>query len=133
MPTLVISLVTGSVLAQVLMRSFEEVMRQPYIVPARAKGLSRGAYSSTRSAQRRATAMTILGVIAGHRHLLGGGGDRVQQARRRSLTQQAFSNRTSRSCGHRHARRDPLRRDQSDRGPALPGLDPRISHYAKAA
>jgi peptide/nickel transport system permease protein len=66
MPTIVIALVTGSVLAQVLMRSFEEVMRQPYIITARAKGLSRGAVQLKHGLRNAALpAMTILGVIAG--------------------------------------------------------------------
>lgn len=66
MPAITISLITGSVLAQVLMRSFEEVMRQPYIITARAKGLSRGAVQLKHGLRNAALpAMTILGVIAG--------------------------------------------------------------------
>lgn len=66
MPAITIALVTGSVLAQVLMRSFEEVMRQPYIMTARAKGLSRGAVQLKHGLRNAALpAMTILGVIAG--------------------------------------------------------------------
>jgi peptide/nickel transport system permease protein len=66
MPAITIALVTGSVLAQVLMRSFEEVMRQPYIITARAKGLSRGAVQLKHGLRNAALpAMTILGVIAG--------------------------------------------------------------------
>ena len=66
MPTITIALVTGSVLAQVLMRSFDEVMRQPYIMTARAKGLSRAAVQLKHGLRNAALpAMTILGVIAG--------------------------------------------------------------------
>ncbi len=66
MPVITISLVTGSVLAQVLMRSFDEVMRQPYIVTARAKGLSRGAVQLRHGLRNAALpALTVLGVIAG--------------------------------------------------------------------
>jgi peptide/nickel transport system permease protein len=66
MPAITISLVTGSVLAQVLMRSFDEVMRQPYIATARAKGLSRGAVQLKHGLRNAALpALTILGVIAG--------------------------------------------------------------------
>lgn len=66
MPTVTISLVTGSVLAQVLMRSFDEVMRQPYIATARAKGLSRGAVQLKHGLRNAALpALTILGVIVG--------------------------------------------------------------------
>jgi peptide/nickel transport system permease protein len=66
MPSVTISLITGSVLAQVLMRSFEEVMRQPYIMTARAKGLSRGAVQLKHGLRNAALpALTILGVIVG--------------------------------------------------------------------
>jgi peptide/nickel transport system permease protein len=66
MPTVTIALVTGSVLAQVLIRSFDEVMRQPYITTARAKGLSRGAVQLRHGLRNAALpAMTILGVIVG--------------------------------------------------------------------
>lgn len=66
LPAVTISLLTSSVLAQVLMRSFEETLRQPYIVTARAKGLSRAAVQ-WRHAFRNAAlpAMTILGVLVG--------------------------------------------------------------------
>jgi peptide/nickel transport system permease protein len=66
LPAITISLVTGSVIAQVLMRSFDEVMRQPYIITARAKGLSRGAVQLKHGLRNAALpALTILGVIAG--------------------------------------------------------------------
>ena len=66
MPVVTISVLTSSVLAQVLIKSFDETLRQPYIVTARAKGLSRSAVH-LRHAFRNAAlpAMTILGVIVG--------------------------------------------------------------------
>ncbi len=66
MPVITISLLTSSILAQVLIKSFDETLRQSYIVTARAKGLSRSA-THLRHAFRNAAlpAMTILGVIVG--------------------------------------------------------------------
>ncbi|BCY11826.1 ABC transporter permease [Actinoplanes sp. L3-i22] len=66
MPVLTISVVTSSVLAQVLIKSFDETLTQAYITTARAKGLSRTAVH-LRHAFRNAAlpAMTILGVIVG--------------------------------------------------------------------
>lgn len=66
MPVVTISVLTSSVLAQVLIKSFDETLSQPYIVTARAKGLSRSAVH-LRHAFRNAAlpAMTILGVIVG--------------------------------------------------------------------
>lgn len=66
MPSITISLITGAVFAQVLMRSFDEVMRQPYVATARAKGLSRGAVQLRHGLRNAALpALTILGVIVG--------------------------------------------------------------------
>jgi peptide/nickel transport system permease protein len=64
MPALTIALLTGSMLAQVLMRSFDDTLRQPYVTTARATGLSRSAVQ-LRHAFRNAAlpAMTILGVL----------------------------------------------------------------------
>ncbi|GAA2532458.1 ABC transporter permease [Winogradskya humida] len=66
MPVITISVLASSVLAQVLIKSFDETLRQPYITTARAKGLSRSAVH-LRHAFRNAAlpAMTILGVIVG--------------------------------------------------------------------
>ncbi|WP_433605830.1 ABC transporter permease [Dactylosporangium sp. CA-139114] len=66
MPVATISVLTSSVLAQVLIKTFDETLRQPYIATARAKGLSRSAVH-LRHALRNAAlpAMTILGVIVG--------------------------------------------------------------------
>ncbi|MER7279099.1 ABC transporter permease [Dactylosporangium sp. NPDC000244] len=66
MPVATISVLTSSVLAQVLIKTFDETLRQPYIATARAKGLSRSAVH-LRHAFRNAAlpAMTILGVIVG--------------------------------------------------------------------
>ena len=66
MPVLTIAVLASSVLAQVLIKSFDETLRQPYVITARAKGLSRSAVH-LRHAFRNAAlpAMTILGVIVG--------------------------------------------------------------------
>ncbi|MBU2664732.1 ABC transporter permease [Actinoplanes bogorensis] len=66
LPVITISVLASSVLAQVLIKSFEETLSQPYVVTARAKGLSRSAVH-VRHAFRNAAlpAMTILGVIVG--------------------------------------------------------------------
>ena len=66
MPVLTISVLTSSVLAQVLIKSFESTLQQPYIVTARAKGLSRSAVHLKHAFRNAALpAMTILGVIIG--------------------------------------------------------------------
>ncbi len=66
MPVITISVLTSSVLAQVLIKSFEHTLRQPYIVTARAKGLSRSAVQRRHAFRNAALpAMTILGVIVG--------------------------------------------------------------------
>ena len=66
MPVVTISILTSSVLAQVLIQSFEETLGQPYIVTARAKGLSRSAVHLKHAFRNAALpAMTILGVLVG--------------------------------------------------------------------
>jgi len=66
MPVITISVLTSSVLAQVLIKSFDDTLRQPYIVTARAKGLSRSAVQLKHALRNAALpAMTILGVIVG--------------------------------------------------------------------
>lgn len=66
LPALTISLLTSSLLAQVLMRSFDDTLSQSYIVTARAKGLSRAAVQWKHAFRNAALpAMTILGVIVG--------------------------------------------------------------------
>ena len=64
MPALTIALLTSSLLAQVLMRSFDDTLAQPYVTTALATGLSRGAVQ-LRHAFRNAVlpALTILGVL----------------------------------------------------------------------
>ncbi len=64
MPAVTIALLTSSMLAQVLMRSFDDTLAQPYITTARATGLSRAAVQ-LRHGFRNAVlpAMTILGVL----------------------------------------------------------------------
>lgn len=66
MPVVTISVLASSVLAQVLIKSFDETLSQAYITTARAKGLSRSAVH-LRHAFRNAVlpAMTILGVLVG--------------------------------------------------------------------
>lgn len=66
LPAVTISVLTSSLLAQVLMRSFDETLSQPYVVTARAKGLSRAAVQ-WRHGFRNAIlpAMTILGLLVG--------------------------------------------------------------------
>ncbi|MEU7870341.1 ABC transporter permease [Dactylosporangium sp. NPDC049140] len=66
MPVATIAVLTSSVLAQVLVKTFDETLQLPYIATARAKGLSRSAVH-LRHALRNAAlpAMTILGVIVG--------------------------------------------------------------------
>jgi peptide/nickel transport system permease protein len=66
MPVATVSVLASSVLAQVLIKSFDETLAQPYVTTARAKGLSRSAVH-LRHAFRNAAlpAMTILGVIVG--------------------------------------------------------------------
>jgi len=66
MPVATISVLASSVLAQVLIKSFDETLAQAYVTTARAKGLSRSAVH-LRHAFRNAAlpAMTILGVIVG--------------------------------------------------------------------
>ncbi|GAA0525454.1 ABC transporter permease [Paractinoplanes ferrugineus] len=66
MPIVTISVLTSSVLAQVLIKSFDQTLRQPYIATARAKGLSRSAVHLKHAFRNAALpAMTILGVLVG--------------------------------------------------------------------
>ncbi|MCU1690329.1 MAG: binding-protein-dependent transport system inner rane component, partial [Jatrophihabitantaceae bacterium] len=66
MPVATISVLTSSVLAQVLIKSFDDTLRQPYIVTARAKGLSRSAVHLKHALRNAALpAMTILGLVIG--------------------------------------------------------------------
>ncbi|MRH91247.1 ABC transporter permease subunit [Nocardia sp. SYP-A9097] len=66
LPVITMSLPGAAQLAQVLGRSFQETLREPYIVTARAKGLSR-ATVQLRHAFRNAAlpALTIIGVLVG--------------------------------------------------------------------
>jgi peptide/nickel transport system permease protein len=66
LPVVTISILTSSVLAQVLIRSFEETLAQPYVTTARAKGVSRFGVQLRHCLRNAALpAMTILGVIMG--------------------------------------------------------------------
>jgi peptide/nickel transport system permease protein len=66
MPALTISVLTSSVLAQVLIKSFDETVQQAYVTTARAKGLSKLTVH-LRHCLRNAVlpAMTILGIVVG--------------------------------------------------------------------
>ncbi|MGQ4615390.1 ABC transporter permease subunit [Nocardia sp. R7R-8] len=66
LPVITMALPAAAQLAQVLTRSFEETLREPYIVTAQAKGLSRGAVQ-LRHAFRNAAlpGLTILGLLVG--------------------------------------------------------------------
>ncbi|MEX5634406.1 ABC transporter permease [Parafrankia sp. FMc2] len=66
MPAITIAILAASQLAQVLMRSFDDTLGQPYVATARAKGLSRAAvqwHHGFRNALL--PAVTILGVLIG--------------------------------------------------------------------
>jgi peptide/nickel transport system permease protein len=66
MPVVTISVLTSSILAQVLIKSFDETLKQAYITTARAKGLSRSAVHLKHAFRNAALpAMTILGVLVG--------------------------------------------------------------------
>jgi peptide/nickel transport system permease protein len=66
MPVITISILTSSVLAQVLIKSFEETLAQPYVTTARAKGVSRLGVQLRHCLRNAALpAMTILGVVVG--------------------------------------------------------------------
>jgi peptide/nickel transport system permease protein len=66
MPALTISVLTSSVLAQVLIKSFDETLQQAYVTTARAKGVSRiGVHLKHCLRNAVLPAMTILGIIVG--------------------------------------------------------------------
>lgn len=66
MPSLTIALATSAMVAQVLINSLAQTMALPYIMTARAKGLSRAAVQLKHGLRNAALpAMTILGVIVG--------------------------------------------------------------------
>ena len=66
LPAVTMAIPTAAMLAQVLSSSLEDTLAQPYIVTARARGLSRG-YIQLRHAFRNATlpALTLLGLLLG--------------------------------------------------------------------
>jgi peptide/nickel transport system permease protein len=66
LPVVTMAIPTSAVLAQVLMRSFDETLRQPYITTARAKGLSRAAVQRRHAFRNAALpTLTILGLLVG--------------------------------------------------------------------
>lgn len=66
LPAITMAIPTSAVLAQVLIRSFDDTLGEPYIATARAKGLSRTAVQ-VRHAFRNAAlpTLTILGLLVG--------------------------------------------------------------------
>ena len=66
LPAVTMAIPTGAMLAQVLSSSLEQTLAQPFIVTARARGLSRG-YIQLRHAFRNAVlpALTLLGLLLG--------------------------------------------------------------------
>jgi peptide/nickel transport system permease protein len=67
LPAITLGLPTGALIAQVLAKSLDQALDEPYIVTARAKGLGRAAIH-LRHALRNAAlpALTVLGYIAGN-------------------------------------------------------------------
>jgi peptide/nickel transport system permease protein len=66
LPAVMMAVPTSAMLAQVLSRSLEDTLAEPYVVTARARGLSRGALQ-LRHALRNASlpALTLLGLLLG--------------------------------------------------------------------
>jgi peptide/nickel transport system permease protein len=66
LPAVMMAIPASAMLAQVLSRSLEDTLAQPYVVTARARGLSRGALQ-LRHALRNAAlpALTLLGLLLG--------------------------------------------------------------------
>jgi peptide/nickel transport system permease protein len=66
LPAVMMSIPTSAMLAQVLSRGLEDTLAQPYVVTARARGLSRG-YIQFRHALRNAAlpALPLLGLLLG--------------------------------------------------------------------
>ena len=66
LPAVMMSIPTSAMLAQVLSRSLEDTLAEPYVITARARGLSR-AYIQFRHALRNAVlpALTLLGLLLG--------------------------------------------------------------------
>jgi peptide/nickel transport system permease protein len=67
LPAITMALPAGAVLAQVLTRSLEQTLREPYIATAQATGLSRGAIQFRHAFRNAALpALTILGLLIGY-------------------------------------------------------------------
>jgi peptide/nickel transport system permease protein len=67
LPAITMALPAGAVLAQVLTRSFEQTLREPYIATAEAIGLSRAAIQFRHAFRNAALpALTILGLLIGY-------------------------------------------------------------------
>ena len=67
LPAITMALPAGAVLAQVLTRSLEQTLREPYIATARATGLSRAAIQFRHAFRNAALpALTILGLLIGY-------------------------------------------------------------------
>ncbi|MFT4050758.1 MAG: ABC transporter permease [Microbacterium sp.] len=66
LPAVTMAIPTSAVLAQVLVRSFDDTLGEPYIATARAKGLSRTAVQARHAFRNAALpALTILGLLVG--------------------------------------------------------------------
>jgi peptide/nickel transport system permease protein len=67
LPAITMALPAGAVLAQVLTRSLEQTLREPYIATAQATGLSRAAIQFRHAFRNAALpALTILGLLIGY-------------------------------------------------------------------
>jgi peptide/nickel transport system permease protein len=66
LPAVTMAIPTSATLAQVLIRSFDDTLSEPYIVTARSKGLSRWAVHLTHAFRNAALpTLTILGLLVG--------------------------------------------------------------------
>lgn len=66
LPAVTMAIPTSAVLAQVLVRSFDDALSEPYIATARAKGLGRAAVQLRHAARNAALpTLTILGLLIG--------------------------------------------------------------------
>ncbi|WP_175084499.1 ABC transporter permease [Candidatus Frankia nodulisporulans] len=67
LPAVTLSLLGASMLAQLLIRSFSDTWREPYITTARAKGLSRARVQQRHVLRNAALpALTLLGILLGY-------------------------------------------------------------------
>ena len=123
LPAVTMAIPTAAVLAQVLTRSFDDTLGEPYIATARAKGLSRFAVQ-VRHAFRNAALPTLDDPRPPgrrDRHRLDRRRDGVLAQRRRPARPGVGARAGHpRRAGDRRARRRRVRRRQPHRRPALP-------------